>query len=257
MAVYLDLALLLNFGVDLLLLLGTNRLLGFPPGLGRGAAAAGVGAVYAGACLLPGFAFLGNLLWRLVCLGMMGALAFGVSRDAAQRTVVFVLLSMALGGVALGLGGKGFLGILGAAAGVCLLCLFGFRGRKAGQQFLPVELRYGGKCLRLTALRDTGNSLRDPITGEQVLIIGWESAETLTGLTREQLRRPVETMQAHTLPGLRLIPYQAVGQPGGLLLAMRIPQTVVGHWRGAAVVAFAPDGLEGHETYQALTGGMV
>lgn len=251
MAVYLDLAVILNFLVDFLLLLGTNRLLGFPPEARRGAAAAGVGALYAGACLLPGFAFLGNFLWRLVCLGIMGALAFGTTREAAQRTAVFVLLSMALGGAALGLGG--FLGILGAAAGVCLICLLGFRGRRLGQQFVPVELCCEGIRVRLTALRDTGNGLRDPITGERVLVIGPRAAVRLTGLREAQLRAPVETVAAKALPGLRLIPYRAVGREGGMLLAMRVPKVRIGSWQGAAVVAFAPEGLDG--TYEALIGG--
>ena len=44
MVVYLDLVMGLNFGVDFLLLLGTNHLAGFPPGYGRTAAAAALGA---------------------------------------------------------------------------------------------------------------------------------------------------------------------------------------------------------------------
>ena len=77
MAVYLDLVMLLNFLVDYLLLLGTNRLSGSPMTPGRCALAAVLGSVYAGACLLPGFRFLGNFLWRCVSLGLMAVLAFG------------------------------------------------------------------------------------------------------------------------------------------------------------------------------------
>ena len=77
MAVYLDLVMVLNFLVDFLLFLGTNRLSGFPAEGWRCAGASLLGAVYSGACLLPGFRFLGNLLWRCVSLGLMGILAFG------------------------------------------------------------------------------------------------------------------------------------------------------------------------------------
>ena len=66
--IYLDLVILLNFSVDFLLLMGTNRLSGFPLSPGRCAWAAVLGAVYSGACLLPGFSFLGALLWRMVSL---------------------------------------------------------------------------------------------------------------------------------------------------------------------------------------------
>ena len=44
MEVYLDILMLLNFLVDFLLLTGTNRLAGFPPGAGRAALAAALGA---------------------------------------------------------------------------------------------------------------------------------------------------------------------------------------------------------------------
>lgn len=255
--VYLDVVVLLNFLVDFLLLLGTNRLSGFPPGPGRAALAAGVGGVYAGICLLPGFAFLGNILWRLVSLGLMGLLAFGWHRSAIRRTVIFVFLSMALGGIALGLGRGGFLALVASAAALSVLCAIGFRGKAGGIALVPVELHYGAKCLRLMALRDTGNTLRDPITGQQVLVTGAEVAAELTGLTGDQLRHPVETLAAGTLPGLRLVPYRAVGQAGGMLLAMRLPEVKIGSWQGAAIVAFAPEGLSREGTYQALTGGAV
>lgn len=257
MRVYLDAVILLNFLVDFLLLLGTNRLAGCPPGVGRAALAAGAGSVYAGVCLLPGFAFLGNMLWRLVSLGLMGLLAFGWYRNALRRTVLFVLLSMALGGIAMGLGRGGFSGLLASAGALCVLCAVGFRGRAGGTEYVPVELCYGGKQLRLTALRDTGNQLRDPITGQQVLVTGAEAAEELTGLTGEQLAHPVETVASAALPGLRLIPYRAIGQTDGMLLAMRLADVKIGSWRGAAIVAFAPEGLSKNGTYQALTGGAV
>ena len=59
MRVYVDGVMLLNFLVDYLLLLGTNRLSGHPSDSRRLLASAVLGAVYSGACLLPGFRFLG------------------------------------------------------------------------------------------------------------------------------------------------------------------------------------------------------
>lgn len=255
MTVYLDVVLLLNFLVDFLLLLGTNRLMGHPLEPGKCALGALLGSVYAGACMLPRLRFLGSWLWRLVSLGAMGCLAYGLTHSALRRSLVFAFLSLALGGLMLCLGGGGFFTLGAAAAGLCLLCMVCFGGKLGSQTLVPVELTYGDRMLHLTALLDTGNTLKDPLTGRPVLVVNAQAAEKLTGLTREQLRRPVESMG--TIPGLRLIPYEAVGQSGGMLLGLRLAQVRIGKWTGSGLVAFAPEGLSGRDGYQALTGGMV
>ena len=106
MTVYLDLVMLLNFLVDYLLLLGTNRLCGYPAGWGRAALGGVFGGLYGGLCMVPGFFFLGNFLWRLVSLLTIGFVSFGFSVSGFRRTMLFLLLSMALGGIALGLGNR-------------------------------------------------------------------------------------------------------------------------------------------------------
>lgn len=248
LAVYLDLMMILNFLVDFLLILGTNRLSGFPIGAKRGALAAALGAVYSGACLMPGFRFLGNTLWRLVSLALMGSVAFAWNSHALRRTVVFILLSMALGGIATGFGKGNFGTITLSALGVWMLCRMGFGGT-LNREYIPLEIRQGDTNVKLVALRDTGNTLRDPITGESVLVIGAEAAEELTGLRTEAFQHPVETAALH--PGFRLIPYRAVGQPGGMLLMKRFEVTVNGR-KGRALVAFAPENIGNGEAFQAL-----
>ena len=251
--IYLDIFWLLNFLVDFLLLLGANRLCGYPLQWKRAAAGAAVGSVYSTACLFPGFAFLGNLLWRIVSLLGISAVAYGVSLSAFRRGVVFTLLSMALGGIALGLGHRGFAGLAASAAVLCLLCVVGFKDRPGSVSYVPVELHYGDKRLRLTALQDTGNTLTDPVTGTQVLVVAAGVAQQITGLTQKQLSTPVESVSA--LPGLRLVPYQTVGQTSGLLLALKLPKVKIGKWEGSRLVAFSPNSLSTDGTYQALTGG--
>ena len=252
MVVYLDILLILNFFVDFFLLLGTNRLAGFPPGIRGAALGAAIGAAYGGVCLIPGFSFLGNTLWRTISLTFIGFVSFGFRRNAIRRCVLFYLLSMALGGVALGFGAGNVWTLIGSAAAVALLCFYGFRSY-LGKHFLPVELTYGEQKISLTALQDTGNSLRDPLTGQPVLIIGPDAANKLTGLTKDQIRDPAKAMTV--LPGLRLVPYRAVGKQNGMLLALRMENVKIGAFRGSHLVAFAPEGLGENGEYQALTGG--
>ena len=257
MAVYLDLVMILNFAVDLLLILGTNRLSGFPAGWMRSMGAAALGGIYSGACLLPGFRFLGNTLWRIVSLGLMGSIAFGWNVSGWKRTGLFVLLTMAMGGVAMGFGRSNFTMLILSAAVVWLLCKVGFGKTVGGREYVSVIIGSGEERVTLTALRDSGNTLSDPITGEQVLVIGPDAAAKLTGLSHEQLRSPMETMMGRCVSGLRLIPYNAVGQPAGMLLAKRFETVQVGKWKGSVLVAFAPEAIGSGDVYQALTGGAI
>lgn len=253
--VYLDLVMLLNFLVDALLLAGTRRIMGMRPCWSRILPAAAVGAVYAGVCLLPRFRFLGNLLWRSVFLGIMGAMCFGLSRSALRQSLLFVLLCMALGGAAICAGTQGLPGLITGALILFGLCAVGFRTAPASRRYARVVLRHGGKETSLVALVDTGNTLCDPVTGEGVLVADAQAAYRILGISKQQLRMPVETLASGIYPGLRLIPYRSVGQDGGMLLAIRMEDVTIDKWRGSRLVAFSPNGLDAEGTYQALTGG--
>ena len=256
MTVYVDVVMLLNFLVDFFLLLGTNRICGCPTAMGRTLGAGALGGIYGGVCLVPGFTFLGNLLWRIIILGIMCWIAFGWRRSALRRGALFLFMTMALGGIAQGMYGSGILGLIGAAVGLFLLCAVGFRGKITGGQQVPVVLRKGRQVCRLVALRDTGNTLKDPITGENVLVVGSEIAWELLGLTRQQLQTPLETMATGNIPGLRLIPYRSVGCSTGMLLAARMDEVTVDGQPSGKLVAFAPQAIGEAETYQALAGGI-
>lgn len=255
MRVYVDLVALWNFSIDLLLLLSANRLCGHPPGLRRALPAAALGGVYSGLCLLPGFRFLGGWLWRGVFLVLLCLLAFGFHMGTLRRGGLFLLLSMALGGMSLALAAGGRVMPLAASGALWLLCRLSFRGSPGQRVLLPLGISHRGVTLRLTALKDTGNDLRDPITGEQVLIIGSSAARQLTGLRPEQLRQPVQTMAERPLPGLRLIPCRTVQDGAGMLLAMRFPQVTLGNRKRSAIVAFSPVEVGAGDEYQALLGG--
>lgn len=253
MRMYMGVVILLSSVVDFLLLLGTNRLCGYRASFGRCALGAVTGGLHSGLCMLRPLRFLGNPIWRAVCLAAMALIGFGMHKSAWRRGAVFAILSLALNGIAQGFEGSSVVAVVVAAVGLSLLCIIGFRGRLPGQVFVPVEISQGDTSVQLTALRDTGNALQDPVTGQTVLVIDAKSAGKLTGLTKEQLQKPVETMGV--IPGLRLIPYRAVGKEGGLMLAMKFQDVKIGKHTGSQLVAFAPEGLGG--AYEAVTGGTV
>lgn len=206
-----------------------------------------MGAIFSafltGLSLLPNFEIAKHWLWRGMGLLLAGGLAFGFSWKSWWNILLFVILHASLGGITEN--GITFSMLLGSA-GMGLACLL--LGKN--QNLIPVELTYGKQTLQLTALRDTGHSLKDPISGKSVLILSADAAQHLTGLGPRELRDPVGTMQS--VSGLRLIPYQTVGNKG-FLLAIFVSQAKIGTRQGSAVVALSPNVFGSH--YQALTGG--
>ncbi len=255
MPVYFELIVLLNFSVDFLLLLGADHIAGHRAGIKRCALAAAIGGVYAGVCLLRAFAFLGAMIWRITVLAGMGICAFGLNRTALRRTVLFVLLSLALGGGVMLCGSGGVFAVLIGTGMVFLLCFYGFSSR-SGNRFLPVTITYLGKCVRFFALVDTGNALKDPVTGCAVLVVSPAVAMRLLGLSQQQLCEPVLTMVESGITGLRLIPFRSVGCSGGMMLAMEFEDVQIGKEKGSAVVAFSPNTFGNAAQFQALTGGI-
>lgn len=241
---------MINFLVNALLLAGTARMAMQRLPVTRWLPAAVLGALYTAGCLVPGFGFLGGLHWRLVCLILMSAIAFG---KELRQGCIFLVLTLALEGTALAYGRGGWWQLPVFAALIFLLGKYAFG--KPARRLLPAEIEGNGKTLKLTALLDTGNELRDPITMEPVLVIDSDRARELTGLTREQLGHPLETMTQSNLSGLRLIPYRAVGKEKGLLLAVRVRSVRIGGRRGAGIVAMAPQSFG--EDFQAIAGGML
>jgi len=206
---------------------------------------AALGGAYSGACLLTGFHFLGNWYWRLIFLALTAWLVFGADRVCMGG--IYVLLDLLLSVVTWEQTGTVLLGIIG----VYLLLRLSRNGGSGN--CVPVELTHNNNSVSIRALRDTGNTLVDPLTGQQVLIVGAQVAMKLLGLTREQLRFPVEAIEE--LPGYRLIPYKTIGSQCAMLLAKRFRDVQIGNWRGSRLVAFAPENL--NEGYEALTGGFV
>lgn len=251
MRTYIALALMLDYVVNLLLLLASARMSGSFCRFLRCALGSMVGTVYGMLCSVPSLWFLSNLLWRTVFVALTGIATFGLTADAVRPGIFYALLRMAMDALTGDYGA--FTQTLWALIlmGVCLYAVYGqHKGR-----YVPIELCYGGKTVRCVALRDTGNTLRDPMTGRGVLVADADIAGRLLGLTAQQLRRPVETI-GHT-QGLQLIPYKTVSGSGQMMLAVSVPKATVGGRKQRLLVAFSSEKLDEKGLFQALIGGMV
>lgn len=238
--------------VDFLLIMATKQLYPGSFRMQRAFLAAFLGGLLRMMCFAANVQLLTGGLAQVVILFAAGMTAFGWRKNEKGRLAVFMLLSIALSGLVWPNGSLQPLNLL--LSSVLLLVLSILNWHSGSAMLIPIELTYGVNHVKLMALRDTGNGLRDPVTGKPVLVLGADAAQQLTGLTPTQLRAPVESMDA--LPGLRLIPYRAICG-SGLLLALRVQNLKMGDWKGSCVVALAPEILSLEGKFQALTGGML
>ncbi len=274
MRVYLDSVLVLNFCVNYLLLRGVALLGASAAGRGRLALSALFGAVYAVAVWLPGCGWLSLLPGKLIFAAAMLLLAFGLRPSTLRLGAVFFGLSLALGGAIYAvmlLQGKplrvfrqsllypvSFATVSLTAAAIFAACrLLLPRLSHAPNSLLPVTIRLNGRRVRITALRDSGNTLADPISGAQVLTAEWSVARRLLPdqtLCAADFSAPAVLALRLRSYAPRLIPYRAVGVASGLLLALPCEITV-GKQTKSGLVAFSPTPVSDGGAYEALTGG--
>lgn len=90
------------------------------------------------------------------------------------------------------------------------------RARRA-KQLYAVTVTHNGKNISVTALFDSGNLLREPVTGKGVSLVEWDTARKLFGVDC-----PVEDM-VKNVDGIKLyvVPYRTVGEKRGIIYAFR------------------------------------
>lgn len=280
MIVYLDMAFLLNCLTDAAALYVTGRLSGLPLEKKRILAASLLGGTYGALCALPGWGVLASFPFQAAGAAGLVRLAFGKRGAFLRQLLLFFILSCALGGALIAggqlleSGGQTLVGdglarlnwrVFFLAGGACFLVLSvvfrgGARHGLAGQ-LCRCTLTHRGREAGLTALLDTGNTLTDGLSGAPVLTVHWEALETLwTPEEKETLSHLESAGAARCLerlgPGFRLLPYQAVGVRGGLLLCFRADRAVMdGRQLGPVTVALSPTPVSDGGGYAALWGG--
>lgn len=243
------LAILLVYLVDWLLLMGINTANGDPVQPIVTAAAALAGAVYAVLCIFAGFDFLGNMFWRIVVLTLIGALAFGF---CVRKTAQFLLADIAINGVATGLGRGDWRCLIFGVIMIISLLILAHLVTPRGKQ-VAVRVQGVQETVSFLALYDTGNLLKDPITGIPVLVASSTLCEKLLGIKPEALADPTACVSGGK--GLRLLPFHTVGG-GGLLVAKRFENVYMNGRNRPMLVAFSPNEIGAGKSFCALTGGI-
>ena len=259
---YLDSLLVFELVSDLTLLWAAGKLCQARRRKLRLLAAAFLGAGYALLSLLwpPAASFPG----KAVSLAAMLLIAYGREKGLWRLGLAYLAMCAVYAGAASAVvwtAGRASLRALvfalGISLGVCALP-FRFSGRRGGRASL--HLVCGDRSVELPALRDTGNRLREPLSGDPALIA--EEGDLLPllepevqAVLRATAGLPAPDRLQALGPGFRLLPYRTL-EGSGLLLAFRPEQAYVdGVLQPGLWAALSPGPIRPGDGCAALLGG--
>ncbi len=267
---YPDIAFLVNFFLDYILLYVTCRLRRLPAARGRLCLSAAAGSLLAvlvtasgaggmaaaflfGGILMCALAFggrgiRGNLLALFFCTFVMGGMLYALSAFLPENLIFAGKMSDMSGnaGNAAGIVPKAVcLSVFTVLAAALLLWMIRMHREKEGKPVYFVRFCIGEVPYRCSGLLDTGNGLYDPFRKKPVLL-----------LTAPELRQPLEEFCKKQPEKVRYIPYCAVGTREGMLCGAELAEVVIETRPKETKLSSIPAvyaGLSGQgRTYQAI-----
>ena len=256
--IYVDILFLINFALNYLLLLVTQKVCKHPSPSWRLALGAAAGGVYAVLMFLPQLSVFYSLVAKLIVSAALIVLSFRISkwRELARLIIMFCAVSFMFAGAAFGLfyftdigsyvgaavsNGVFYINlplktlIISAVVSYVLIRIgyriFAAQMRKSGSLF-DMCITQSGKSARVFALMDTGNALSDPISGEPVIVVEHGSIahilpEQVNALFEQYADDSIGIMEHIILSdsaydiAFRLIPFRSLGNESGMLLAFK------------------------------------
>lgn len=262
--IYLDVVFIINFVMDYLILWATAKFTGFTSNMKQLLLASLIGALYSLAIFLPLLHYAFTFLMKLLVSMVMVYVAFYPLRwkkylqilgyfylvactagGAMLGSIYFInnnkSVITALNGVIIGSINIKYTFLMAAMGATVLVGLFGAKVLR--KNFLnsimqiPIIIRIGAKRFTVKALVDTGNSLKDPISGTPVIVtelnvLGevfppdvkqrWEEDTELDiNILTEKL---ADTPLANRI---RVIPFSSVGNKKGMLMGIRPDEIIL------------------------------
>lgn len=109
---------------------------------------------------------------------------------------------------------KTFLLMFAASYFIMLFFVKVFKNRK-NKKYYIMSVTHNDKTVTVTALFDSGNLLREPVTGKYVSILEWNSVKELFGADYDfsEIENHADDMK------LWIVPFSTIGNPSGILFA--------------------------------------
>ncbi len=259
--VYVDLLFMINFSMDFLCFFLASKLLGRKMSLWRAALAAVIGGIYANAALFMSVGKAVSLITDILVCALMCAVAFyekGRAKSLPLLILVYFAISMALGGFMTAIfnllnkadlpleqnssdGISVWMFALLAVLSAIITLLGGrFFRKRSAQKNADIEITYRGKRVKLRGLSDSGNLLREPISGRLCIIADIGALEPilprrLSEAARRKDAGAVGGLSPEDAKNVRIVPIRTAGGEG-ILLALRADTVTLDSGRGALSV---------------------
>lgn len=261
--VYVDLLFMINFSMDFLCFFITAKIMGRKLSTGRAVIASAIGGVYSNVALFIGVGRILSLIADLGVCALICTLVFlkkGTARELPLYVLLYFAVSMALGGfmtaifnllnradlpidteVSDGISVWVF-ALLALASALITLAGGKLLRRKSGQTRADLRFTYNGRSITLSAMTDTGNLLRDPISAKPCIVADISALESiLPGKIIRAARQGsvggIEGLSAEDAKKVRIIPINTASGEGALI-ALRMERiTIEGKSGGAEIDA--------------------
>lgn len=244
MTLYVDIIFLENLIMNSIIILATGIILKNTQRIWRNLVSSGIGAIYAILIYTSNFKIYSNIILKVILSVVIVYIAFKPAniRSFLKHIIIFYLTSFTFGGVAFALlyfvrpqdilfqngaliGTYPIKMILAGGILGFIIITFAFKNIKGKLTRKDMMCTVIIGNTRITAIVDTGNLLKDPITKMPVLIV---ERKMLKGIFPEIiLENATEIVNGKEIElgeyssKLRVIPYKSIGKENGLLLGIK------------------------------------
>lgn len=257
MTIYIDIVLLENLCMNYIILFATSYILKIKMHHFRMILSALIGGIYAILSYMQLFEFYSNMIVKVILSICMVYIAFAPKSIKAllKQLLIFYLVSFVFGGCAFALlyfikpqdifmvNGV-YIGtypikiaLLGGIVGFVIMHIaFKVVKNKMNKKALmyDIEIKLEEKVIKTKAMLDTGNQLKDPITGVPVVVM---EKESLKNIIPEKILENIEKVMGGEWKEetdnigyrsrFRIIPFTSIGKQNGMLLGLKVDEVKV------------------------------
>lgn len=260
MSIYAEYLVLENFIINFIILYIVKKYTGANTTKSRMVIGALTGALYTLVVFFPQLYFLAKLPVKLAVSVLIIILAFNPERirDFMKLIATFYVVSFVFAGASLALififdvnnyTENGIFYIDGFSIGMLFLAIFisfilikfvwGYIKTKLKRKdmYVPISIILNRKIINITALMDTGNSLKDPVTDVPVIIAQFSEIKELLpydvqqffSLYKEDNLNVLWEVMSKSMDNIkfRIIPFKSLGKENGILLGFKPDKVII------------------------------